>query len=115
MVFNFSDHPLSEDMISFLNRGLNFAVMPDKLNISQVLCRKQFFRQNSGFQLIEWNDGTDDKSPMFKKEKTNIPRKHPAPAELKTFLNGARSEISDPENININFRSNLRPNELMSS
>lgn len=116
VVFNFSDHPLSEDMISLLNRGLNFAVMPDKLNLSQVLCEFRKFERTMLWTEFwaskEDQDETEYKRPMFKTEKTNLPRKHPAPAELKTFLNGARSEISDPENINKNCRPNLPPNEL---
>ena len=47
----------------------------------------------------------DYKPPIFKKEKTNLPRNYPTSAGLKSFLNGVKSEIEDPEK-----RNRIRPN-----
>ena len=53
----------------------------------------------------------DYKPTIFKKVKTNLPRKHPTPAGLKIFSNGLKSEIEDPLNRN-KCRPNLPPDEI---
>ena len=99
-------------MEKVLNRGLNFAILPLKLNITQVLVDFAKFERTMLWHKF-WADSPkqDYKSPISKKEKTNLPKNHPTPAGLKTFLNGAKSEIEDPEN-RIKVRPNLPPDEL---
>ena len=36
---------LSEDMINLLNRGLNFAILPIKLDLTQVLVDYKYFEE----------------------------------------------------------------------
>ena len=49
--------------------------------------------------------------PLFKTQKTNMPRKHPTPAALKDMLAATKSEILDPKNRN-KCRTNLPPGEM---
>jgi hypothetical protein len=53
----------------------------------------------------------DYKLPLFKKQKTNLPRKHPTPQALKTMLFVTKSEIVDPKNRN-KSRPNLPSGEM---
>ena len=45
IIFNYSDVPLNEDCINLLSKGLNFAVLPKVIDMTQVLVDlKQFER-----------------------------------------------------------------------
>ena len=93
-------------MEKVLNRGLNFAISPLKLNITQVLVDYAKFERRMLWHEFWANTPKQDyKPPIFKKEKTNLPRNYPTPAGLKSFLNGVKSEIEDPEK-----RNRIRPN-----
>ena len=99
-------------MEKVLNRGLNFAIMPLKLNLTQVLVDYKRFERSVIWQEF-WHGikKVDFKPPIFKTKKTNLPSKHPTPNGVKVFLNSVKSEILDPENRN-KARANLPPNEL---
>ena len=45
VVFNLSKIELTESMESLLNKGLNFAVMPDKLNLTDLLVNYDRFKR----------------------------------------------------------------------
>ena len=53
-----------------------------------------------------WNEffyGMEEENiekPIFKTEKTNIPKNYTVPEGLKTFLSSVKSEITDPRNQN---------------
>ena len=111
VVFNYSSLDLTEPMTNLLNRGLNFSITPQFLNLSQVLVDFTKFERK-----IRWKEffaGSDQKEyipPLFKKEKTNLPRNHKTPENLKMFIHGVKSELLDPENRN-KVRPNLPPQE----
>jgi hypothetical protein len=112
VVFNYSKIELTPAMEKVLNRGLNFAILPLKLNMTQVLVDYNRFERTMLWQEFWANSPkTDYKPPIFKKVKTNLPQKHPAPPGLKVFLNGVKSEIMDPQNRN-KSRPNLPPDEI---
>ena len=99
-------------MENLLNRGLNFAIMPLKLNITQVLVDFGRFERSMLWQEF-WSNKEQQsfKPPIFKKKKTNMPSKHPTPAGLKIFINATKSEILDPQNRN-RGRTNIPPDEI---
>ena len=93
-------------MDALLNRGLNFAHLPEKLDILQVMVDCKRFGRNMIWQEY-WHNRESEveyKPPIFKKVKTNLPKEQPPPA-LKTFLGAVRSELRDPANRNV-----VRPN-----
>ena len=104
-------------MTKLLNRGLNFAIMPIKLNMTELLVNYQKFERT--VMWIEYwanknnenDDDNEDTKPkdLLKKKKTNLPS-NPSP-EVKTFLNGIKSELKDPLNRN-ERHPNLPPGEL---
>ena len=91
-------------MLSLLNRGLNFAITPFKLNVTELLVN--FARFERSCMWVEyWANKKDDEedvndynAPLFKKQKSNLP-KNPS-KELKTCLGAIKSEIRDPQNRN---------------
>ena len=112
VVFNYSSINLTESMEKVLNRGLNFAIMPLKLNMTQVLVDyKQFERTIIWQEFWFGRDKVVYKPPIFKTKKSNLPSKHPTPPAVKVFLNSVKSEIMDPENRN-KARPNLPPDEI---
>ena len=90
-------------MEELLNLGLNFAVLPLKLDITQILVDFKKFERN-----MVWHEfwfGKEDKDenyepPVFKTNKTNFPKKYNTPEGLKTMLGAVKSEINDPTNRN---------------
>ena len=100
-VFNYSSVALDNDMENLLNRGLNFSVMPEKLNLAQVLVDfKKFERSMLWTEFWAGKPKDHYQPPLFKTQKMNLPRKHPTPAALKVMLAATKSEILDPENRN---------------
>ena len=81
VVFNYSSIVLTESMDRVLNRGLKFAIMPLKLDITQVLT--DFRRFERAMVWKEFWYGKDSEEPyvppIFKQKKTNFPRKHKSP------------------------------------
>ena len=112
IIFNYSNIELTPAMEDLLNRGLNFPSMPIKLNITQVLVNFARFERSMLWQEFWSNKEKQNfKPPIFKKKKTNLPVKHPTPANLKICLNATKSEILDPLNRN-KVRLNLPPEEI---
>ena len=111
VVFNYSGIKLSKGAEAVLNRGLNFSILPDKLNFTQVLVDLAKFER-----LMEWKEFWHDKPsdvpyvpPLFKKQKTNRPE-NPSQS-LKTFIKSVKSELEDPCNRNV-VRPNIPAEEL---
>lgn len=112
VVFNYSSVILTKDMENLLNRGLNYSVLPDKLNLTQVLVDfKRFERSMLWTEFWSGKPKEEYNPPLFKQQKTNLPRKHPTPQALKVMLSATKSEILDPENRN-KSRPNLPPGEM---
>ena len=112
VVFNISSIELTEAMDKLLNRGLNFSVLPDKLDITQVLVDWKRFERTMVWK--EWWYGHDSdsnyKEPIFKIKKNNLPKNYSTPHGLKTYTNGVKSEIVDPKN-RIKVKCNLKGEE----
>ena len=74
-------------MENVLNRGLNFAILPLKLDLTQVLVDYKRFERTMIWQEF-WYGRDQEKSqykpPLFK-EKKNLPKKHKTPNDLNTF------------------------------
>ena len=99
VVFNNSKIVLSEPMLKVLNRGLKFAILPLKLDISQVLTDfKRFERTMVWKEYWFGKDSEPFVPPIFRQKKHNFPRKYSAPKGLLNYLAAVRSEIADPMN-----------------
>ena len=100
-------------MENLLNRGLKFAVLPLKLDLTQVLVDFQHFERSAIWKEF-WHGREEDghrKRPIFKTRKHNFPTNYTVPEGLKTFLGAVKSEILDPRNRN-SAKSNLPPAEI---
>ena len=113
VVFNLLSIPLTEAMERVLNRGLNFSVLPGKLDITQILVDWKRFERTMIWK--EWWFGKENENEnnniIFKQKKNNLPRNHKVPNGLKTYLGAVKSEIVDPKNRN-KVECNLPPEEL---
>ena len=100
-------------MTKLLNRALNFAVLPFKLDITQVLVDLNRFARSTIWQEFWFGreKENDFEKLIFKQKKTNLPKNHNIPAGLKHFIGSIRSEIMDPRNRN-KEECNLPPEEL---
>ena len=112
-VFNYSGIELSAGAIKVLNKGLNYCILPDKLNISQVLC--DLSELDRKMQWTEYHFDGEEKEPyvppLFKKKKYNFPPKeYNVPKGLERFIGALRSELSNPQN-RVKQRPNLPPDE----
>ena len=84
-----------------LNRGLNFSILPKKLDITEVYVNYKRFERSAVWQEFHHGKEKDTNNlPIFKTNKTNLPKNHKTPEGLKTFLDSVKSEISDPRNKN---------------
>ena len=113
MIFNYSGINISEGAIKCLNKGLSFAILPQKLNLTQVLADiSEFERTMEWIEFFHDKDKDNDHkgAKLFKEKKTNRPKDHPTPKGLTTFINSVRSELLDPLNRN-KARPNLAPDE----
>ena len=85
-----------------LNKGLKFAILPLRLDITQVLT--DFRRHERSMVWKEFFHGKENdipyKPPMFKQKKHNFPQKHRAPKGLYDYLAAVQSDIMDPKNRN---------------
>ena len=108
VIFNLSSIILTPGMEALLNRGLNFAVLPLKLDITQVLVDWKRFERTMIWR--EWWFGCETvdniKEPIFKTKKSNLPKNYKMPNGLRTYISAVRSEIIDPKNRN-KVESNL--------
>ena len=75
-------------METVLNRGLNFAILPQSIDITQILV--DFKRYERSVIWMEYWYGRDQdeeqKLPIFRKQKYNLPKNNKVPDDLKTFL-----------------------------
>ena len=76
-------------MEKVLNRGLNFAVLSGKLDITQVFVDlNRFDRTMIWREYWHCHENEDDyNKPMFKTHNSNLPTKYKVPNGLKTYLN----------------------------
>ena len=103
MIFNYSQTKLTESQESLLNKGLNFSILPLKLDITEVLTDYKNFERRMVWQEF-WHDRQHEQTQkefIFKQTKTNLPRDYQSPQGLKDFLSSVKSEIMDPRNRNI--------------
>ena len=81
-------------MEKVLNRGLNFALLPDRLDITQTLVDWKRFERTMIWK--EWWFGRDleedYKQPLFKVKKVNLPKNYKVPNGVKTYLSAVKSE-----------------------
>ena len=76
VVFNESSIILSEAMENLLNRGLNFTILPLKLDITQTLVYfKRLERSLIWHEFFFQNENQDQyEKPLFRVEKNNLPK-----------------------------------------
>ena len=100
-------------MEDLLNRGLNFSILPKKLDIIQVLVDFTYFEHTMIWKEFWFGKEETGKVgiPIFKRRKTNLPKNHSTPNQLKTFLGAVKSELTDSENRNP-AKCNLPPDQL---
>ena len=101
VIFNYSNVELTPFMLSVLNRGLNFSVLPKNLDLTQVLTELKRFERTMVWKEF-WNGQEKEENDLtkhiFKVKKTNFPKNYQIPQELKTFLAAIKSELLDPRN-----------------
>ena len=100
-------------MNALLNKGLNFSILPKKLDMTQVWVDYKRF-ERSCIWTEYWYGREDQETtpvPIFKLHKTNLPKNYAVPDGLKTFLNSVKSELKDHRNRN-KVECNLSINEL---
>ena len=89
-------------MTNLINRGLNFSILPKKLDFTQVQVDFQRFKRSAIW--TEFWHGRDQEEevsmPIFKTEKNNLPKNYSTPKELRVFLDSIESELHDPRNRN---------------
>ena len=100
-------------MENLLNRGLKFAVLPLKLDITQVLVDFKQFERSTIWKEFWYGreQNADKKIPIFRNKKHNLPKNYQVPDGLKTFLNSVKSEFMDHRNRN-QVECNLPQDEL---
>ena len=112
VVFNYSSITITEPMNRLLNRGLNFSVLPSKLDITQLFVDYKKFARSAIWK--EFHHGKNEEQTeghIFKRNKSNLPKNYTVPEDLKIFLSSVKSEIADPRNRN-QVKCNLPPEEL---
>ena len=88
-------------MYRLLNRGLNFSLLPLKLDITQTLVEyKRFARSAIWAEFHYGKNSQEPEEKIFKTHKTNMPKNYSSPEGLKTFLSSVKSELMDPRNRN---------------
>ena len=101
-------------MKSLFNRALNFAVLPMKLDITEVLV--DFGKFSRAAIWTEFWHGREPEEeyvkPIFKTHKNNLPKNYSTPAGLKTYLSSIKSEIMDHKNRN-QEKCNLPQSEIV--
>ena len=87
-------------MVKLLERGLNYTILPLKLDITQVLVDYKRYERSMLWKEFFHNAQPEEAyiPPIFKSRKTNRPKNHKTPQELKNFLGAVRSEFMDPQN-----------------
>ena len=113
VIFNYSSITLTEAMEKLLNRGLNFSILPLKLDITQTLVEFKRFERTMIWKEFWYGRNTEEtyKPPIFKAKKTNLPKNHKTHNGLKTYLGAIKSKIMDHQNRN-KVESNLPEDEI---
>ena len=112
ILFNYSNIEISEAIEKLINNGLNFSVLPNKLDITQVLVDyKRYERSTIWTEFWYGREQLDQNIPIFKQIKSNLPKNYSVPEDLKIFLNSVKSEFMDHRNRN-SVLCNLLPDEL---
>ena len=99
-VFNYSNIELTPAMESVLNKGLNFVVLPPKLDLTQTLVEhKRFERTMTWIEYFHNQENSEPAKPViFKTKKHNLPKNHKTPKHLKGFFAATKSDLLDPQN-----------------
>ena len=87
-------------MEKVLNRGLNFSILPLKLDITQALVDHKYFERTMIWTEFWFGEKNEYKKPIFRNKKHNLPKNYRSPNGLKTYLGSVKSEIIDPKNRN---------------
>ena len=78
---------VTDPMKKLLNRAFNFAILPLKLNITEVLV--DFNRYSRAIIRHEYWHGKEEVgehfNPILKKQNNNLPKKYSSPLALKAF------------------------------
>ena len=114
VIFNYSSIELSEHMTNVLNKGLKFSILPSELDITQLLTDLKKFERTMVWREFWFGrnvEEDDEKKPIFKRVKTNFPKNHSTPVDLKNYLAAIKSDIMDPRNRN-KVQRNLSSVEL---
>ena len=100
-------------MEKLLNRCLSFAVLPLKLDLTEILVDFKRFERSAIWHEFWHNREIEKqlKEPIFRKLKFNLPKNYTTPKELKTYLGAIKSEIMDPRNRNT-IKCNLPVEEV---
>ena len=94
IIFNYSSIELTEPMKRLLGRGLNFSVLPKKLDTTQVMVDFERFKISmlwSEFMYGREEQEDLQREPIFKRLKTNLPKNNSIPEDLKVFLHAVQS------------------------
>jgi hypothetical protein len=113
LYFNYSKIPITPAMDRLLNRGLNYCITPNKVNVTELLVDIDKFARKMLWQEFFHDKPTDEnrKEPIVKNQKTNLPKKHKTPEKLKMFLHATSSDLLDGKTRNM-VHQNLPPEEL---
>ena len=101
-------------MTNLLSKGLNFAVLPKTLDMTQVLVDLKRFERTviwNEFWYGKENKDTPAEQKIFKEQKSNLPKNYVTPGGIKNFLGAIKSDITDPKNKN-KVQSNLPVEEI---
>ena len=112
IVFNYSKVELSEAMISVLNRGLNFCILPMKIDITEALVDwKRFERSMIWREFWHGREDIQTETKIFKTKKNNLARNHKTPDDLKVYLEAGKWDMINSNN-RTKTKCNLPAEEL---
>ena len=112
VIFNYTNIVLSDSMEKVLNRGLNFSILPKKMDMTQLrVDLKRFKRSAIWKEYFYRRDQGKLEEQIFKTNKSNLPKNYQIPEGLKIFLNSVESELYDPRNRN-QAKCNISPEEM---
>ena len=113
IVFNYSSIILTIPMVKLLNRGLNFAIFPLNLDITQVIVDFKRFERSFIWKEFWYERESEEpyEKQMFKTNKSNYPKNYKIPNGVKTFVSSVKSELLDYKNRN-KAKCNLPKEEI---
>ena len=81
-------------MEKVLNRGLNFSILPLKMDLTQVLVDFKKFERSMTWHEFWYGreERKEYEKPIFKTNKRNMPKNYTSPKELQIFINSIKSE-----------------------